>query len=510
MKRLIENRVKSHFLYLTSHHLEIFVTCFIGILIAWALVFSLSLPEKFALIPTLGLIIAPLIFISPSKEKFLLAVFIFSLCVEVGVKLFERTETTASMVKVLFQFYISDLLLLILVVIVLVKIYTKRDEIVLSIWNSKLTIFLVLWIAMGFASLIPAIDRTAVAIGIIRLIRVFITYFVIFHFVRNQKTTNFILKCFLLALFFQSLLMIIQAVTGSLVFNVPGTRMGLDIVGEINRPTGTLGHSSHYAKFCGLVLSIALAYAFFSAHLKTKLYMIAFWVSGSIALVFTVSRIGLISWLLSIIIFFIVILSFRIVPARKKKVVLLSGFTFIAISVTILILIGGTLLKSRMMEDYGSATVRVPMWKVAINIIKAHPLVGVGLDNYTLVHRHYDDTNEQISIVFPAPVHNLFLLYAAEIGIIGLIFFLIFMGKIIKASFNCIRKASLRLDKALYLCIAIGVINILIQSMTGMGVVDRIIHLSTIAVFAGIVAKQELLFKNSMIGSKDSIARATK
>ncbi|MHA1381623.1 MAG: O-antigen ligase family protein, partial [Candidatus Helarchaeota archaeon] len=456
---------------------------------------TISLPEKFALLPTIGLIIAPLIFVIPFKEKILIGLFIFSLGVEVGVKLIERRETTASIVKVLFQLYISDLLLLILLFILILKIYTHRDEFRFSIWNSKITIFFVLWIMMGFFSMIPAIDRTAVAIGIIRWIRIFIIYFVIFHFVKDREATNFILKCFLLVLLLQSLLMLLQAVTGSVVLDLPGTRMGLDIAGNINRPSGTLGHSSHYAKFCGLVISVALAYIFFAQKFRWKVFMIAVWLFGSVALVLTVSRIGLFSWFLSVIIFFMGIIFFNIVLTYKRRGVLFFGLTLTTLSLILIVLTGGTRLKSRMMEDYGSAEVRVPMFRVAVNIIKAHPLIGVGLNNYTLVHHYYDDTRQRISIIFPAPVHNLFLLYAAEIGIIGLIFFLMFMGKMIKTSFYCIKKANLRIDKAVYLCMSIGVINILMQSMTGMGVVDRIIHLSTIGVFAGILAKQELILK---------------
>jgi len=79
-------------------------------------------------------------------------------------------------------------------------------------------------------------------------------------------------------------------------------------------------------------------------------------------------------------------------------------------------------------EDGGSAYVRIPLMHVAVNIIQHNPIFGIGLNNYTLVHHEYDFTEGKVSTYFPYPVHNIFFQLAAEIGILGLILFLLFLG----------------------------------------------------------------------------------
>jgi O-antigen ligase len=62
--------------------------------------------------------------------------------------------------------------------------------------------------------------------------------------------------------------------------------------------------------------------------------------------------------------------------------------------------------------------------EVAWSMIVANPLLGVGLNNYTLAAKAYDATAERVTLFFNAPVHNLYLFILAEVGILGLAAFL--------------------------------------------------------------------------------------
>ena len=136
------------------------------------------------------------------------------------------------------------------------------------------------------------------------------------------------------------------------------------------------------------------------------------------------------------------------------------------------------------------------MFKVAFNVITAHPITGVGSKNYTLVHQDYDHTDEHISVMLPdSPVHNLFLLYAAEIGILGLLFFLWFVWELLRGALRCASNSGMPIDKAIYLGMAIGVISLLLHSVTGMGVTNHLIHLSVISILAACVAKKCSIFE---------------
>jgi O-antigen ligase len=93
-----------------------------------------------------------------------------------------------------------------------------------------------------------------------------------------------------------------------------------------------------------------------------------------------------------------------------------------------------TPLRQRLfLEDYGAARTRIPLAQVALNIIGHHPWLGIGLGNYTMAAPDYDITPEGISYEFPRPVHNEFLLIAAEQGLPALgLFLVIFLYVVIQ------------------------------------------------------------------------------
>jgi O-antigen ligase len=207
--------------------------------------------------------------------------------------------------------------------------------------------------------------------------------------------------------------------------------------------------------------------------------------------VLTISRAGIMTWILSIAAFFIGLSALGIISKRKFFRISVSFGLIICLALGITYLAAGRQLQDRMYDDSGSVAMRVPTFKVAFNVIRYNPIFGVGLRNYTLRHQEYDTTKEQISIRLPSSkVHNLFLLYASEIGIPGLLFFLWFLWGILKNSLFCAKHDDNTAVQAAFLGIALGVSSLIIQSFTGWGVMDRIIHLSIIAIFAGVSTKQ--------------------
>lgn len=62
---------------------------------------------------------------------------------------------------------------------------------------------------------------------------------------------------------------------------------------------------------------------------------------------------------------------------------------------------------------------------IALHIVRDHPLLGVGLNNFTVRMDEYGRVSGWVR--FLQPVHNLYLLIAAEIGLVGLVLFLCFM-----------------------------------------------------------------------------------
>jgi O-antigen ligase len=74
---------------------------------------------------------------------------------------------------------------------------------------------------------------------------------------------------------------------------------------------------------------------------------------------------------------------------------------------------------------------RAQLNQIAYNMIIAHPVMGVGQNNFMQVIRSYDTTG--VTLHNLEPVHNVFLLIAAETGLIGLMLFLLLLGAVLLA-----------------------------------------------------------------------------
>ena len=81
-------------------------------------------------------------------------------------------------------------------------------------------------------------------------------------------------------------------------------------------------------------------------------------------------------------------------------------------------------------DDFLSVSRRVELNKAAFAMIKASPVFGVGLGNF--ISRLFDFSQNREVVYWFQPVHNIFLLVAAETGLIGLGVFLYFLFRTYK------------------------------------------------------------------------------
>jgi O-antigen ligase len=76
----------------------------------------------------------------------------------------------------------------------------------------------------------------------------------------------------------------------------------------------------------------------------------------------------------------------------------------------------------------GADTERLAYQKIAIDMIKERPLLGIGLNNFQIEsHRFFPEGR-----MLPSKVHNIYLLFAAETGLLGGSCFLLFLFSILK------------------------------------------------------------------------------
>lgn len=79
------------------------------------------------------------------------------------------------------------------------------------------------------------------------------------------------------------------------------------------------------------------------------------------------------------------------------------------------------------MAPESSFSRRSQLTKIALEMFKDHPLIGAGLNNFTVVMDHYGYI--PATTRFLQPVHNIYLLLLSETGLIGLLGFLYLLIK---------------------------------------------------------------------------------
>ena len=193
---------------------------------------------------------------------------------------------------------------------------------------------------------------------------------------------------------------------------------------------------------------------------KTKIFLALFNLAFILNLVFTKSRGAWLGFIVGII-----ILGF--IKSRKTLVISL-----------IVLMLFFVLMPSQYIDRFQSSfdisydldnnrsnTYRIAMWITAANIIKEYPVFGLGFDNYrTSLSDPY-----KVEAIQPRGfihVHNTFLQFAAEIGLLGLFTFLYLMFFIIKKMIIYYRNSNNNNISLFHLATIISIIIYLVQGLT--------------------------------------------
>ena len=144
----------------------------------------------------------------------------------------------------------------------------------------------------------------------------------------------------------------------------------------------------------------------------------------------------------------------------------------------------GDRLVNRISYDYNSSYLRIPMNKTALEVIKHYPL-GVGLNNYTLVSPSYDYYD--ISSYFPFPVHNIFLLNFAELGIAGGACLIGFLMTIVFRALKYAGKIKEEENRLLLQAIGISIACSWLEGLVGWCQRSSMIHLLYFAILSAMI-----------------------
>jgi hypothetical protein len=422
-------KIESH---LNKQPVFIIITMLLGIVTGLSLVIAAASGAKWLAAMMLGMMaFFSLCLVTRSFRIMFLCGAVFALPIRLDFQLLLR-QTPFSQIKGI-SVSLFDLIFLLLLLFWLIQLMKKKQHLKLF---PSISIPAIIYILIAGISIIQSENMT---LSFFYLISIMKSYVVFLFFANNIETKDdifWIIMALTFAILFQSLIGFLQHVTG-------GT-LGIEILGEserafgmaragqqiLSRVGGTLGSANNLAMYLNFYIPILFSFLFVvNEATRIKIFVGIVILCGVLAEILTLSRGAWVGLACAMIICFYGIYKDRFKSRIKSYILTLIVISFVSISILSLF----SSVRSRLFEgDYGSAYSRIPMSKVALEIILNNKLKGVGLNNYTTVMNRYDLTIENISYKFPYAVHNAFLLIAAESGIPALIIVLFIMFTVSK------------------------------------------------------------------------------
>ena len=395
-----------------------FITIFFGIACGLLIIILFSrLPETYASLILLA-IIAPFVVIIVGESKhLLLGILVVCLPITVDVTI-GYTGHKGGAAGYIVSFY--DIVLALLYLIWFLELISKK-KFYIKLYP-EISLPAILLISFGCLSMISAEYPEYGLYEIIEVIKMYLTFIYLANNIKTKKDFQFIVIIFITCLFFEGILGWAQHRYDRPFF--PTALGGPSWVDS--RVKGTWVSYNDFAWYLTCFLPIAMSMMACQIKHFYKLLCFATLAVASASLMWTNSRSGWISFAVATL--FVGIFVFYKVEKKKSLINLFFATLFIIILIFPLYprLFNKTYGRFTG-SDKGSTKSRFPQFEVAFSIIKTHPILGIGLNNYSEIMWKYDDTEEGLDQISYHPVHNIFLQIAAEIGIPGLLIFIWFL-----------------------------------------------------------------------------------
>lgn len=196
----------------------------------------------------------------------------------------------------------------------------------------------------------------------------------------------------------------------------------------ILRSYGTFSHPNVLAGYLVVSMILIVGWLLPSKNMKEKILTYGSLFMGSMALVLTFSRVAIALWVLLLIAaalqgIYKQIRSKKLTQVISKRIMLLSVIILIA-GASMFHPLSYRFLQTTFSEE--AVVQRQLLNEIAIKMFREHPYTGIGIGNF--LPELATLPSASVYGIYLQPVHNIFLLTAAETGIIGVVFFLIFLG----------------------------------------------------------------------------------
>lgn len=412
-------------------------------------------------------ILGAALFMLPRLKSTLFYLLLFFLPVDVGKSFFYPPDPTIG-IRPEVRINIPILLFLALAVLISAKVVIRRQP---FLFFPKTTIPALLFISLSGLSIVKS---PMVALSLYELLRMvigFLIYFLIANYIVSERPPI----AWVIGVLMASL--IVQAGIGILQHYYEGT-LGLNFFGEmelnpaqwgqqeISRACGLMGHPNALGALILLLVPIAGLTALFTTEWKLRCWALLATGLSVVALIITYSRSAWAGFILGTCLVAPIGCRrlFRSVSPAQKRRVLAAGGGLLLASIICVAFFASSIQRRLQVDDYGSAESRIPMMVDALQVIQQNYVLGVGLNNYSGVVLKYNVTG--IHRQWQATVvHNIYLLMAAETGVMSLLLFLLFVFRVLLRTGSSINPSNAIEGSVLVLGAKVGITSFLILSL---------------------------------------------
>ncbi len=336
-------------------------------------------------------------------------------------------------------------------IFILKKILTRNA----TIAKTPINIPFLLLIIISFLSFYNSVSIRASAQGILKLLKYGFLVFIIAGETKDRKHFIRIISAVFLGLLLSSLDGIYQMIFGIDFFR----HKPYDSIMGLTRLKAAFPHTNIFAGYLALFVPVCLPVALYYLEGKKRIILEVIFLLGLFCLIFTFSRSAIFGVWLTLLIMGLI---------RKDKIVM---------GITILSMIVAPFIAPQSIKNWSSTTTsvwefllnkeRFVLYETSLNMIKEHPVVGVGVNTYVLNYQKYklhDTSVETANTGWYA--HNSYLQMAGEIGLIGLAVFIWLLILLIYQGFSYYRKYKNSFFGLCSLGIVLGIVAFLINGLT--------------------------------------------
>jgi putative inorganic carbon (hco3(-)) transporter len=340
----------------------------------------------------------------------------------------------------------SDVFLLILAFWQLHDIWQDRR---VGIRVPKVTWVWVLLMIMGLFTVVFGHYRLTALHEVSRMVKVGVLFIVMTNELERPARLLHCVAALSFATVVQSIIAIIQYFTRK--------HLGLTILGEAHpgtltqladqtlsgerafRASALMSHPNIFSVFLAVAIPLAIAGFLLPVRTAYKLLFFTASILGMAALILTLSRSGWVSFAIA----FSVLLGVTFLHPRLQGRSLFLGGAAAAVLLIVCIVFAGPILTRIYDSKEGAMLSRAEYATTARNMIRLKPLFGWGLNSYVWAAPPFTKygikgTKERYKGWLP-PVHNIYLLWASEMGYVGMAVHLLLWGWVIATAVSNIK-----------------------------------------------------------------------